>query len=111
MVALDADHPYIVARLQSTRVEPGLLDRRGTNAYRVIRDNRVIVQRMQLLDLALDLQRAGERDGDVAHRNRHRIPVDEYIATFLVDDHARPVIVTLANARQRVWQIECDDDQ
>ena len=46
----------------------------------------------------LDLERSRERDGYVADRQRHGVAIDEHVATLLVDDQARAVIVPIRDA-------------
>ncbi len=111
MVALDADDPYLVAGDQRRRIELRFLHRRIVDRLRVVRDNREIVQRVQLLDLGLDLERAGKSHGNITDSHRHRIAIDEHEPALLVDDHAGTVVMTIRDARNRVRQIEGHDHE
>ena len=106
VVALDADDPDLVTRPQGLRIEYRFLHGRFADACRVVGDDGVVVQRVQLFDPAFDLERSGKRDAHVADGNWYRVAVNEDIAPLLVDDQAGAVVVTVPDAGQRVRQVE-----
>ncbi len=66
---------------------------------------------MNVLDLAIHLQRSGERDRHVAHCDRHGIPVDDDVAAFRIDDQSSAVVVPVGNAGYRIRQVKRNHNQ
>ncbi len=111
VVPLDADDPDIVTGLELGRAECGCFDGRIVDQRRVVGNDSEVVQRVQLLDLGLDLERARECHGDVADRDWHRVAVNNDQAALGIDDQSCTVVVPVGNAGQGVGQVERDYDQ
>jgi hypothetical protein len=81
------------ARHERLRVEGGGLDRRLAEQLRVVRHDCEVVERMDVLDAAGNLERAREREPHVAHRDGHRVAVDDDPTVLGVGDEPRAVVV------------------
>ena len=66
---------------------------------------------MHELDLAGNLERAGEDDAHVAHRDRHGVAVDDDETARGVDHEAGAAVVALGDARDRVRHVEAHADE
>ena len=75
------------------------LDRRVADQLRVVRDDGQVVQRMDVLDAARDLERARERQPHVAHGDGHGVAVDDDPAALGVGDEPGAVVVAIGDAR------------
>ena len=74
-------------------------------------DDGEVVQRMDVLDAARDLERARESEPHVAHRDGHRVAVDDDPAALGVGDEARAVVVAIGDARHRVRHVEVHEHE
>ena len=102
----EADDRHRLARLEFARVELDRADGRAVERLRVERDDRQVVQRVHVFDLAGHFDRAADRDAHVAWRDRHRVAIDDDEAALGVDDDAGAVVVALGDAGQRERHVE-----
>ena len=111
MVGLQPHHFDFLAGVHRIGGELRRPHRRIPDQRRVVGHHRQVVQRVDVLHLAGDLQRTGEGDAHVAQRHRHGVAVHHHPATLRIRDHAGPVVVAVADAGYGVGHVEVDQHQ
>ena len=111
MVRLEPDDLDLLAGIDRNRGKAGRLHRRIPNQGRVVGHHRQVVQRVDVLDLAGNLQRAGERDPHVAQRHRNRVAVHYDPTALGVCNHAGAVVVPVADSGHGIGHVEVDQHQ
>ena len=111
MIRLDADNRYFVARTQRLGIECSFGDRRVADERGVVRDHCKIVQRMQLDDLRVHLQRSCKCHSYVADGQRNGVAIHNDEAALGIDDDPGAVVVAVANAAKRIRQVEGHNDE
>ncbi len=111
VVAHQSYYQDIFSDFQLVGRQRGGPGRRIPDQFRVVADHCKIVQRMNVFDLAVYLQRTGKCNCHVTHGNGNSVAVDNHVSAFLVDDEAGAVIVPVGNAGYRIRQVERDHDE